>query len=229
MSTNRDVAIKVLREVYSTNDDFVTGFQQEAKTALSLYHPNIVQAYDYGQSEDTYFTVMELVEGMDLRRYLRKHGVLDVIQSVHIARDIALGLGHAHSKGIVHRGINPSNVMRGIDGQVKITASSMPLGNIIQYYTSAMTLGENFSPADDVYALGIVMYEMLTGRTPFDGDTPVEVAMQHIHDRPMPPTRFNPTIPPDLEDIILQCLEKVPDKRFHDGTQLPLALNAASI
>ena len=240
MRMERIVAIKVLREVYSTDPKFVTRFQREAKAASALQHPNIVQVYDYGQSDGNYFIVMELIEGADLRRYLRSRGVLAVDRAIIIAHDVALGLGAAHRRGIVHRDVKPQNVLVGRDGSIKLTdfgiasvykdinaerltTTGMTLGTV-QYYAPEQAQGEIVSPAADVYALGIVMYEMLTGRTPFDGDTPVAVAMQHIQDTPIPPTQYNPNIPQVLEDIIMRCLEKVPEMRFRDGSTLARAL-----
>ena len=240
MRMERTVAIKVLREVYSTDPKFVTRFQREAKAASALQHPNIVQVYDYGQSDGSYFIVMELIEGADLRRYLRSRGVLAIDRAIIIAHDVALGLGAAHRRGIVHRDVKPQNVLVGRDGSIKLTdfgiasvykdinaerltTTGMTLGTV-QYYAPEQAQGEIVSPAADVYALGIVMYEMLTGRTPFDGDTPVAVAMQHIQDTPIPPTQYNPNIPQVLEDIIMRCLEKVPEMRYRDGSTLARAL-----
>ncbi len=240
MRMDRVVAIKVLREVYSTDPKFVTRFQREAKAASSLQHPNIVQVYDYGQTDGNYFIVMELVEGTDLRRYLRSRGVLAVDRAIIIAHDVALGLGAAHRRAIVHRDVKPQNVLVGRDGSIKLTdfgiasvykdinaerltTTGMTLGTV-QYYAPEQAQGEIVSPAADVYALGIVMYEMLTGRTPFDGDTPVAVAMQHIQDLPTPPTYYNPNIPPALEEVILRCLEKEPERRYRDGSTLARAL-----
>ena len=240
MRMERVVAIKVLREVYSTDPKFVTRFQREAKAASSLQHPNIVQVYDYGQTDGNYFIVMELIEGTDLRRYLRSRGILAVDRAIIIAHDVALGLGAAHRRGIVHRDVKPQNVLVGRDGSIKLTdfgiasvykdinaerltTTGMTLGTV-QYYAPEQAQGEIVSPAADVYALGIVMYEMLAGRTPFDGDTPVAVAMQHIQDMPTPPSYFNPDIPPALEGIIMRCLEKEPERRYRDGSTLARAL-----
>src|SRR3989440_9071115 len=237
---DRVVAIKVLREVNSTDPNFVTLFQREAKVASALQHPNIVQVYDYGQTDGIYYIVMELVEGTDLRRYLRSRGVLDVNRAVIITHDVALGLGAAHRRGIVHRSVKPQNILVGRRGAIKLTdfgiasvykdmnaerltTTGMTLGTV-QYYAPEQAQGEIVTPAADVYALGIVMYEMLTGRPPFDGDTPVAVAMQHIQDPPAPPSQLNPNIPQPLEEIILRCLEKEPQMRFHDGSQLARAL-----
>src|SRR3989475_2307385 len=239
---DRVVAVKVLREVYSTDPKFVTRFQREAKAASALQHPNIVQVYDYGQTDGNYFIVMELIEGTDLRRYLRSRGVLDIDRAVIIAHDIALGLGAAHRRGIVHRDVKPQNVLVGRDGSIKLTdfgiasvykdinderltTSGMTLGTV-QYYPPEQAQGDIVSPAADVYSLCIVMYEMLTGRPPFDGDTPVTVAMQHIQDTPTPPSQLNPNIPLALEDIILRCLEKVPEMRYRDGSTLAHALES---
>src|SRR3989475_3658772 len=241
---DRVVAIKVLREVYSTDPKFVKRFQTEARAASALQHPNIVQVYDYGQTDGNYYIVMELVEGTDLRSYLSSHDVLDVDRAIIIAHDIALGLGAAHRRGIVHRDVKPQNVLIGIDGSIKLTdfgivsmykdanverltTSGMTLGTV-QYFAPEQAQGEIVSPAADVYALGIVMYEMLTGHTPFDGNSPVLVAMQHIQDQPDPPSQFNPSIPTALEEIILRCLEKVPEMRFRDGSQLARALEMFS-
>jgi serine/threonine-protein kinase len=239
LQMDRVVAIKVLREVYNINPKFVQRFQLEAKAASALTHPNIVQVYDYGQTEGKYYIVMELVEGTDLGHYLRSKGVLDTDRSVIIAHDVALGLGAAHRRGIVHRDVKPRNILVGHDGSIKLTdfgivsvykdidperltTTGMTLGTV-HYFAPEQAQGEIVSPAADVYSLGIVMYEMLTGRLPFEGDNPVAVAMQHIQDPPTPPRQLNPTIPPALEEIILRCLEKVPEMRFRDGSQLARA------
>src|SRR5947199_5446380 len=236
---DRVVAIKVLHDADSTDPKFVTRFQREAKAASALQHPNIVQVYDYGQTDGNYFIVMELVEGTDLRRYLRSRGVLAIDRAVIITHDIALGLGAAHRRQIVHRDVKPQNILVGRDGSIKLTdfgiasvykdinaerltTTGMTLGTV-QYYAPEQAQGEIVNPAADVYALGIVMYEMLTGRTPFEGDTPVAVAMQHIQDAPLAPSQLNPNIPLALEEVILRCQEKAPEMRYRDGTLLARA------
>src|SRR5579885_1990487 len=238
---DREVAIKVLREVYSTDPKFVKRFELEAKAASALQHPNIVQVYDYGLTDGNYFIVMELVEGTDLRRYLKSRGILAIDRAVIIAHDVALGLGAAHSRNIVHRDVKPQNILVGRRGTIKLTdfgiasvykdmnaerltTTGMTLGTV-QYYAPEQAQGEIVKPAADVYALGIVMYEMLTGKPPFDGDTPVSVAVRHIQDLPEPPRSQNPKIPPALEELILRCLEKDPRDRYADGDALAKALD----
>lgn len=238
---DRLVAVKVLREVYSNDPKFVTRFQREARAASALQHPNIVQVFDYGQSAESYYIVMEYIDGMDLRRYLKRRGnVLPIERAVEIARSVSLGLGAAHRRGIVHRDVKPQNIMVNDDGLVKLTdfgiasmykdadaerltTTGMTLGTV-QYYAPEQAQGEIVRPSADVYALGIVMYEMLTGQTPFDGDTPVAVAMKHIQEEPEPPSAINPRIPKTLERIILKCLSKDPQARFRDGDELAATL-----
>jgi len=240
LQMDRVVAVKVLREVFSTDKQFVARFQREARAASVLKHPNIVRVFDYGQTDGNYYIVMELIEGTDLRSYLSAHDVLDVDRAIIIAHDIALGLGAAHRRGIVHRDVKPQNVLIGSDGSIKLTdfgivslykdanaerltTSGMTVGTV-QYFAPEQAQGEIVTPAADVYALGIVTYEMLTGHPPFDGNSAVVVAMQHIQDKPEPPGQFNPDIPAALEEIILRCLEKVPGARFPDGSQLARAI-----
>ncbi|HEY7779476.1 MAG TPA: protein kinase [Ktedonobacterales bacterium] len=236
----RTVAVKILREAYSNDPKFVTRFQREARAASMLQHPNIVQVFDYGQSGEAYYIVMEFIEGTDLRQYLKRSGRLSNERAVIIAHDVALGLGAAHKRGIVHRDVKPQNILLNDDGLVKLTdfgiasvykgadaerltTTGMTLGTV-QYYAPEQAQGEIVSPAADVYAMGIVMYEMVAGRTPFDGDTPVAVAMRHIQDIPEPPSRYNPNIHPNFERIIMRCLEKDPRDRYRDGDSLAYAL-----
>jgi serine/threonine protein kinase len=241
--TDQIVAIKVLREIYSDDPKFVRRFQKEAEVMYSLHHPNIMQVYDYGQTDGHYFIVMELIDGTDLRRYLRSRGILDAENAVKIASNVALGLGASHRRDIVHRNVKPTNILLGRDGSIKVTGFSLASVygmsreelsttgaslNIVHYYSPEQAQGEIVSPAADVYSLGSVMYEMVTSHPPFDGESPVAVAMQHIQDAPKPPCQFNPNVPPVLEAIILRCLEKVPELRFRDGSQLARALEALS-
>ncbi len=237
----RVVAVKVLREVYSPDPKFVRRFQKEAEVMYSLQHPNIVQVYDYGHTNGNYYIVIELVEGIDLSRYLRSRGILDADRVTIIAHDVALGLGEAHRRGIVHRAVIPQHILMDSAGSIKLSSFSLASVkgmnreelsttgtslNIVPYYPPEQAIGEIVTPAADVYSLGMVMYEMLTGHPPFDGDSPVAVAMKHIHDTPKLPSQFNPNIPAALEEIIIRCLEKLPNMRFRDGSELARALEA---
>ena len=241
MHTDHVVAIKVLREVYSSDPKFARRFQKEAEVISSLQHPNIVQIYDSGQADGTYSTVMELVEGTDLRYYLRSRGILDANSALMIAHEVALGLGAAHRRSIVHRAVIPQHILLGRDGSIKLTdfsiASVFKMSheeqdieglslNTVPYYPPEQAMGEIVTLAADVYSLGSTMYEMLTGHPPFDGDSPVAIAMQHIQGGPKPPSQYNPTVPTVLEEIIIRCLEKEPEMRFRDGSELARSLAA---
>jgi serine/threonine protein kinase len=196
--------------------------------ALTLKHPNIVQVLDYIVENEDCYIISELVEGTDLRRYLKPRGMLDIDTIIPIARGVSAGLGYAHSRGIVHGDLNPRNILIDREGTIKITDFGsrlyrMTLGSI-QYISPEQAQDQPASTATDIYSLGIILYELLTGRTPFDGDTPVAVAMQHIQDQPAPPSRFNPGIPSALEEIVMRCLEKLPEMRFQDASELAHAL-----
>lgn len=225
--TNQVVAIKMLREVYSTDPKFVTRFQREAKVMASFQHPNIIKVYDYGQSDGKYFMVEEFIEGTDLRRYLRSRGPLDADNTVKIAHGIALGLGAVHSRSIIHRNVKPTNILLGRDGSIKLTDFCVAvMSDMQQYYSPEQAQGHIVIPSADVYSLGIVMYQMVTGRVTFDGDTPYAITIQHIQDTPVPPSQHTPNIPASLEEIILRCLEKSPDHRYRDGSELARALES---
>ena len=239
--TSQIVAIKVLREIYNTDPKFVRRFQIEAELTSSLQHPNIVQIYDYRQTNGYYFIVMELIEGTSLRQIMRSKGILDTDRVITIAHDTALGLGAAHRRGTVHCGLKPQDILISVGGSIKLIdfgiasfygmsaedreTTGMTLGRI-HYYAPEEAQGEIVTPAVDIYSLGMIMYEMVTGHPAFDGDLPVAVAMQHIQNAPTPPTQFNPNIPSALEKIILRCLEKSPDMRFRDGSQLARAFES---
>ena len=235
-----EVAVKVLRDIYSRDSKLVTQFQRVARVMMTLHHPNIVEAYDYSEASGTYFIVMELIEGTDLRRYLRARGTLDTERAIIIVHDVALGLGAMHQQSIVHRAIKLQNILLSRTGSIKLTGLSLAAINLddkqddevglsssaIPYCAPEQLQGQRARPAADVYSLGTILYEMLTGRAPFDGDTPVVVAMQHIHDAPVPPSQYNTAIPPVVEEIILRCMEKAPERRYADGAKLARALES---
>jgi len=236
------VTIQVLYDVESADPGLVTRLQQEAKATSSLYHPNIVQVYDGVLSHGNFYLVREPFGGMELRRYiLRTQGRLAVEQAIRIARDVARGLGTAHQKGLVHGNVKPYHILMGHNGLVKLdglgyaraykeiaayqrrTTPGMTLA-IGTFDAPELALGAMVTPAADVYALGMVLYEMLAGRLPFDRYSPQEVAMQETQDPLAPPSRYNPNMPPDVEAVIMSCLERVPTQRFLNGHALADAL-----
>ena len=238
---NRTVIIQVvLQDVDRADPRLVTRLQQKVKAASSLQHPNIVQVYDSIQSNGNYYIVREPFGGTDLRRYLRSRGTLAVDQAISIAHDVARGLGAAHDRGMVHGNVNPQHILVGRDISIKLnglgyagiykeinaqrqkTTGMMP--EIGVYDAPELARGEMLTPTSDVYALGMVLYQMLTGRTPFDRYSPLEVAMQETQDPLASPRLYDPNIPPDLEAVIMRCLEKVPENRFRDGHELADAL-----
>jgi serine/threonine-protein kinase len=223
---NRRVAMKILHSHYSNDPGFLGRFNHEAQAAANLRHPNIVDVYDVGQDGDIQYIVMEFVDGSDLKSLLRGGTPLPIDQAVTIAQAVAEGLDAAHRAGLVHRDIKPQNIIVGSQGQVKITdfgiaksslsTSATETGVIFgtaDYLSPEQARGLSATPAADVYALGVSLYEMLTGRLPFTGDNSVAVAMQHISSEPTPPSRYNPRIPPQLENIVLSAMEKDPARR----------------
>ena len=227
------VALKVLREQYAADAEFVERFQREARAVASLTHPNMVQVYESGQAGGVHFIAMEFVEGQDLKRYLRAHGPLPAAEAVRIAVAVCEALEYAHRRGIIHRDIKPQNILLRGDGTVKvtdfgiaralaavtITQTGTVLGSV-QYLSPEQARGQSVGRAADLYALAIVLYEMLTGTLPFDGDSPIAIAMAHIHDVPPPPRRINPEIPPALEGVILRGMAKQPQRRYASAADL---------
>jgi serine/threonine protein kinase len=205
-----------------------------------LEHPNIVQIYDYGQEESDHFIVAELVEGTTLRRYLHAKGILDVDRTVIIAHDVALGLAAAHRKGIIHRDVKPANILVGRGGTIKLSDFGIAtfykdvdatqltkIGAIIGttlYMAPEQARKKTISPATDIYSLGAVMYEMITGHPPFTGSSALALMLQHIEEPPIPPCQLIPSIPHEVEEIIMRCLVKEPEKRFKNGGALANAL-----
>lgn len=227
----RFVAIKVLKQEYSEDRNFVTKFRIEAQSAAGLEHPNIVNIYDVGNADDLYFIVMEYVEGITLKTYIEKKGQLSFKEAESIAIQVARGIEAAHNKNIIHRDIKPQNIIISTEGKVKVTdfgiakaastntISSDVMGSV--HYVSPEQARNGFVDArSDIYSLGIVMYEMITGRVPFDGDTTVSVAIQHLQEEMTAPSVYAPNVPISCEKIILKCTQKNQDRRYQNIADL---------
>jgi serine/threonine-protein kinase len=231
---DRLVALKVLFPELSTNPTFVERFRREAQSAAALSHPNIVSVYDWGPANSTYFIAMELVTGSTLADVIRESGMVAPGRAAVIGADVALALAFAHRHGVVHRDIKPSNVLLTEDGMVKVadfgiaravtndedlTQTGAVLGTAT-YISPEQARGEDLDGRSDVYSLGIVLYEMLTGTAPFLAETPIAVAYKHVTERPAAPRSVNPAIPPALETIVLKCLQKDRVNRYSDAGEL---------
>ena len=222
---NRQVAVKVLKQEYSSDKGFVSKFWAEAQSAAGLSHSNIVNVYDVGNDQDVYYIVMELVEGITLKKYIEKKGKLEIRESIGIAMQVCQGMEAAHEQKIIHRDIKPQNIMISKDGKVKVTdfgiaraattqtISSNAMGSV-HYISPEQARGGYCDERSDIYSMGIVLYEMLTGQVPFEGESTVQVALMHIQTEMVPPTMHEPTIPVSLEKIILKCTQKKPEARY---------------
>ena len=238
---NRFVAIKVLKEEYSEDEDFVKRFKQEARTASALsYHPNIVSIFDVVDENHLHYIVMELVDGVTLKNYIKNKGRLGVKEAIGIAIQAAQGIAAAHDQHIVHRDIKPQNIMISRDGKVKVadfgiarevtsqTTGTNAVGSV-HYISPEQARGQLADARSDIYSLGITMYEMVTGQTPFNADTPVAVALAHLEKPVTPPRRINPEVTPSLDRIIMRCTEKKPEDRYQDANALIADLRYALV
>ena len=224
---NRYVAVKVLKEEFRDNDGFVKKFKEEAQAAAGLAHPNIVNVYDVGDENGIYYIVMELVEGITLKNYIERKGRLTIKEATSIAIQVSAGLEVAHNNHIVHRDIKPQNIIISREGKVKVTdfgiakattsqtTTSSAMGSV-HYASPEQARGGYVDHRSDIYSLGIVMYEMVTGRVPFDGETAVTVAVKHLQEQMVPPSKYCPEIPYSLEQIILKCTQKSVDRRYQN-------------
>lgn len=235
---NRIVAVKILRQQFSIDEDFVRRFRREAQAAASLSHPNIVSIYDVGQDKDVYFIVMEYVEGETLKDLIDREAPLEPARAVHIVRQIANALYHAHNNKIIHRDIKPHNVLISKDGRVKVadfgiaravtsttqTFSPHSLMGSVHYFSPEQARGKLATEQSDLYSLGIVFYEMLTKRLPFDGDSPVSIALKHLQQTIPPASDYNENVTANLQAILDKMLEKDKDERYQNVTDLISAL-----
>ena len=232
---NRYVAVKVLKQEFSENANFVSKFRVEAQAAAGLMHPNIVNVYDVGEEKGIYYIVMELVDGITLKNYIAKRGRLGYKEAVSIALQVSMGLEAAHRNHIIHRDIKPQNIIISRDGKVKVTdfgiakaatsdtITSNVMGSV--HYTSPEQARGGFSDEkSDVYSLGVTLYEMLTGEVPFDGETTVAIAIRHIQEAMPSPKKLNPDIPYSVDQIVLKCCEKSPDRRYQNMQELAVDL-----
>ena len=233
---NRYVAIKVLRREYCENESFVRKFTVEAQSTAGLTHPNIVNIYDAGNEEGIHYIVMELAEGMTLKRYIRRYGRLSARETVDFAIQIASGLQAAHEHHIIHRDIKPQNILVSDSGTIKVTdfgiaraaagddtISSSAMGSV-RYLSPEQARGGYADERSDIYSLGITIYEMATGKVPFDGENTVAIALMHLRDEITPPRCYFPDIPASLEKIILKCTMKQPEQRYQSAAELIIDL-----
>jgi serine/threonine-protein kinase len=231
---NRAVALKILYPELSEDPLFVERFRREAQAAANLSHPNIVPVFDWGEDGETYFIVMELVDGISLAEMLRNSVTLTPARSAQIVAQVAAALGYAHRSGVVHRDVKPGNILITREGQVKVTdfgiAQAVSSEDHLAEAGSVMGTATYFSPEQaegiavdgrsDVYSLGVVLYEMLVGRPPFVGETPVEVSSQHVHNVVPPMSQFSSSVPHDLEAIVMEALNKSPSNRYQSADEL---------
>ena len=235
---NRYVAVKVLKQEFSENANFVSKFRVEAQAAAGLMHPNIVNVYDVGEEKGIYYIVMELVDGITLKNYIAKRGCLGYKEAVTIALQVSMGLEAAHRNHIIHRDIKPQNIIISREGKVKVTdfgiakaatsdtITSNVMGSV--HYTSPEQARGGFSDEkSDVYSLGVTLFEMLTGEVPFDGDSTVAIAIKHIQEAMPSPRKLNPDVPYSVDQIVLKCCEKSPDRRYQNMQELSADLKKA--
>jgi serine/threonine-protein kinase len=226
----RRVAIKILNDRYANDELFIERFRREAKSAAALSHPNIVSIYDRGEAEGTYYIAMEVIEGRSLKELILTRGPLPIPQAIAFTLEILDALRFAHRHGIIHRDVKPHNILIGGE-RLKVTdfgiaragASQMTeAGSIMgtaQYLSPEQARGAPVTASSDLYSVGIVLYEMLTGKVPFSGDSAIEIAMKHLNELPKPPSKIRPEIPPDLDQVVLRALAKAPEDRYQTAEE----------
>ncbi len=228
---NRYVAVKVLKQEFSENENFVSKFRIEAQAAAGLMHPNIVNVYDVGEEGGIYYIVMELVEGITLKKYIERKARLSYKEAVSIAIQVSMGIEAAHNNHIIHRDIKPQNIIISRDGKVKVTdfgiakaaTSNTITSNVmgsVHYTSPEQARGGYSDEKSDIYSLGITLFEMLTGRVPFNGETTVAIAIKHIQEEMVSPKEYVPEIPGSVEAIVLKCCQKSPDRRYQNMAEV---------
>ncbi len=237
---NRFVAVKVLKQEFSENANFVSKFRVEAQAAAGLMHPNIVNVYDVGEEGGIYYIVMELVEGITLKKYIEKKARLSVKEAISIAIQVSMGIEAAHNNHIIHRDIKPQNIIISTEGKVKVTdfgiakaaTSNTITSNVmgsVHYTSPEQARGGYSDEKSDIYSLGITMFEMLTGRVPFNGETTVAIAIKHIQEELPSPRDYVPEIPVSVEQIVYKCCQKSPDRRYQSMAELIVDLKQSLI
>ncbi len=228
----RQVALKLLDDRHASDEQFVERFRREAQSAAGLNHPNIVSIFDRGRAEGTYYIAMEYLDGRTLKELLVRNGPTPIPIAIDYARQILGALSFAHRNGIIHRDIKPHNIVVGGDGRLKVTdfgiarsgtSQMTEAGSIVgtaQYLSPEQARGAPVDPRSDLYSLGIVLYEMLTGTVPFTGDTPVEIAMKHLSQVPAPPSELRSEVPHDLDAVVMRALAKDPDQRYASAEEM---------
>ena len=235
---NRVVTIKVLREQFVSDEDFIRRFRREAQSAASLSHPNIVSVYDVGKEGDTEYIVMEYVEGRNLKEIIREYAPLSTDQSINLGRQITEAIQNAHEHHIIHRDIKPHNILVTEDGHAKVTdfgiaravssATVTHTGDIIgsvHYLSPEQAKGLQSNEQSDIYSLGIVLYELITGKVPYDGETPITIALKHLQEQPVLPSKINPRIQKEFEAVIMRAIAKSPEQRYLSAKDLLADLN----
>ena len=239
---NRMVTVKILREEYASNADFVRRFRHEAQAVASLSHSNIVAVYDVGFEENMHYIVMEFVEGESLKDYIRRKGALPVPEACNIITQILAGVQHAHEHGIIHRDLKSHNILLSKDGRAKVTDFGIAVGmsdvtltyntssrimGSVHYISPEQVQGQAVTEKSDIYSVGVIFYEMLTGRLPFLGETPISIAMQHVQGELILPHQINPKVPMGISYVVMRAMRKNPDARYDNAEDMAKAVRAA--